>query len=663
MAYAEDIAALDQPPRPEGAPVVVVGGGPVGMRAAQLLLGAGVEVLVLNAESHLPYNRVRLTPLLCGDVQFRDIALPGATDGGAEIPVLSGQRVAAIDRERRHVVTRDGAIWPYSKLVIATGSSAFTPSIPGKTLPGVYVFRTADDASALLARSFSAQNVAVIGGGLLGLEAARGMKQRGCAVTVIEHEDRLMPRQLDPEASRVLEERITAMDVAVRTGSAVREIGGQDRVERLVFADGAELACDTVIICTGVHANLELARQADLPFGRGIIVDDQMRTSDPDIFAVGECAQHEERMYGLVGPGYAQAEVAARVIAGGAAAFAASPAATKLKVVGADVFSVGEVDRLQGDASIRRHVWRGEGAYRSLYVRGAKLAAANAVGAWEQAGRVQDAVQSGATVYPWMTHRFRRTGSIWLERDDDVAALPDAATICNCTGVTCGRIRAALDAGCGDAEAISARTGAGTVCGTCRPVLDELASAGGPPKPVAYHRPLLALSLLAALAALLPILLGAVPLPQSFDAESLRVWLWRDNIVKQWSGLVLVGITVAAAAIGLRKRLRVTDRLGAYDIWRLAHIAIGLLALGGFFAHTGFRLGENLNLALGICFAATLAFGAISGLATGGEHKLRERRIGTARKPARRWPTWVHIFAVWPLPALIAIHVLAAYAY
>ena len=212
-------------------------------------------------------------------------------------------------------------------------------------------------------------------------------------------------------------------------------------------------------------------------------------------------------------------------------------------------------------------------------------------------------------------------------------------------------------------DQISVETGAGTVCGTCKPLLDEMVDAGAPPKPVTFSKPLLAFSGFAVALALVPVLLGYVPMPTSYDSDSLRTWAWRDNVVKQWSGYILLSILCAAMVIGLRKRIRFFDRLGGYDGWRLVHIVIGVLAVGDFFAHTGFRLGANWNFLLGTAFVLTVAMGAFSGLATGGDHALRARGVGTARKPARRLPTWLHIFAIWPLPVLILVHVLTIYAY
>ncbi|MEC8582540.1 MAG: FAD-dependent oxidoreductase, partial [Pseudomonadota bacterium] len=628
--------------------IIVVGGGPVGVRTGQLLAKSGHSVTLLSDEAHKPYNRVRLTPLLGGDVQFGEIELDDISDVDGSLAVLTGMRVMRIDRDKKEVVTGDGSSWPYDKLVLATGSSAFVPGIQGKDLPGVFTFRTADDASALLARSFSARNVVIIGGGLLGLEAARGLQKRQCNVTVIEHEGRLMPRQLDVDAGELLKKRIQKIGVAVKTGVPVSEIEGETRVSAVSLGDGTRIECDTVVICTGVRANVGLAQNSGLAFNRGIRVNDQMQTSDEDIYAVGECAQHDGRMYGLVGPGYAQAEVAAKTIDGEAAEFHGHIGATKLKVIGADVFSAGDVEQLETRPNVKSHVWRDGDSYRRIFIERGKLVGAIAIGAWDQVSRVQDAVQSGAVVYPWMNFRFYKEGSFWSALEPEVSDLPDSATICNCTGVSCGQIRAAISNGAGSEDEIGVQTGAGTVCGTCRPVLAELIDAGAPPKPVSFSKPLMAISAVAVLMALIPILIGAVPLPDSYDADSLRTWLWRDNIVKQWSGFILLGVMLAAMLIGLRKRIRFFDRLGGYDGWRLVHLGIGLLAVAGFFAHTGFRLGSNLNFLLGITFILTLILGAAAGLATGGDHALRAKRIGTARKPARRLPTWGHILAIWP---------------
>ncbi|MEL6266554.1 MAG: FAD-dependent oxidoreductase, partial [Pseudomonadota bacterium] len=571
--------------------------------------------------------------------------------------LMTGARVGAIEAEARFVRLANGQRAGYGSLVIATGSRPFVPRIPGIERGGVFVFRSAGDVSALIARSVAARAVAVIGGGLLGLEAARGMARRGAAVTVIEHELRLMPRQLDDEGAALLRREIEGLGMTVLTGRRVAEIEAGARVNALWLADGARVACDTVIVCTGVRANTELAAEAGAAVGRGIVVDAQMRTTLPGVFAVGECAEHEGNVVGLAGPAIEQAEIAARAIAGEEVAYAASTPATKLKLIGTDVLSIGDVGSLEQNPSVRSYRWRGEGQYRRILVHRGRLVGALAVGPTPEASRLQQAVTDRARVWQWQIERFRRRGTPWSAQDDDPAAMPDGAIVCNCTGVTCGRIRA-----CADAETVRRETGASTVCGSCAGLVEALLDAGAAPRPVRLWRPLLWLSGLAATAAAITLAAPRVPLIDSHEALFTEA-LWFDGIWKQWSGYILLAITVVAMLLGLRKRIRATRVLGSYDIWRLVHLGLGVSAVVVLFAHTGFRFGTNLNAALMTVFVVMLLAGAVAGLATGGEHRLRARGIGTAKAPPRGLPTWVHVLALWPLPLLVAAHVLSVYAY
>lgn len=655
--------ALQSPPLSDAAtaPTLVIGGGPAGLRAAECLAARGRDVVVFSAELVEPYNRVKLTPLLAGDVQFGDITLP-LPENSQHFSIQHPLRVLRIDRAARQVLTGDGGVWSYSDLIIATGSNAHVPGIPGRELSGVFTFRDSHDTAGLIARSFSARRVAVIGGGLLGLEAARGMQRRGADVTVIEHEGRLMPRQLDKEAARQLQDRISTLGVTVRCGEGVAEILGEDRATALRLRSGEGIEADTVIICTGVRANTRLAAEAGLAANFGIRVDDQMRTADPHIYAVGECVEHRDRIYGLVGPGLEQAEIAAAVIAGEPESYDGSISATKLKVLGAEVFSAGPIEQLEVRKYTTSHEWTDASGYRRIFITNGRLVGAIGVGTWPDVGRVQQAVAEGALIYPWQVFRFRQKGLLWTANDDDPASMPASAIVCNCTGVTCGRLRGSIMGGATDVDRLRAETGAGSVCGTCVPILEDLIDSGGPAKPVPWFRTLLWLSGLAMILGLANATLPRIGVATSY-APDWRNWLWFDTIPKQWTGYILLGITVAAMAIGLRKRIRLFDRLGKFEYWRIVHLVIGLASLVGLFAHTGFRPGANLNFWLFASFSATLIFGAIAGLATGGDHGLRNRGLSTPRSPARKGPLWLHIIAVWPLPALLLIHVLVTYAF
>lgn len=663
LAMAQAASAASAPDTAD-APVVVAGGGPVGVRVAQELSRRGVDVVLVNAERWRPYNRVKLTPLLAGEAQLGQVYLGEDYPGPGRVTRYDGVSVVDVDRENRLVLTSTGRQIRYAKLVLALGSRAFIPAIPGAALSGVYAFRNFNDTEALIARSLTARSVVVVGGGLLGLEAARGMRRRGAEVTVVEHEARLMPRQLDGEAGAALAGRIEALGVQVLTGERIASIDGASRVEGVTFAGGRKLATDTVVVCTGVRANIQLPSAIGLAVGRGVTVDGEMRSSDPNIYAVGECAEHAGVMHGLVGPGYEQAVAAAASIAGDPVVYRGSVPATKLKVLGADVFSMGDYESISQMPGVVSRVWRdaGTGAYRRLLVRRGRLIAALGVGDWPESSKLQDEVARGQAVAPWNLWRFTRTGRLWKEDTSGVAGWPKTAIVCNCTGVTKGAIQDCLTLGACSIEDVRKATGANTVCGTCQPlVLDLLGEGEAPPEPVRWWKWLVGISLAAALIGLLVLLAPRIPIPGSFDTGKLLHDLWYDGIWKQWSGYTLLGLTAAGALLGIRRRLKLGKWLGGFNGWRLVHIGIGLAATLALVWHTGFRLGENLNLVLMASFIAMLLAGGVTGLVTGGEHEIRKRDLVGKDASPRGLPFWLHVLAFWPVPVLVAIHILTIY--
>lgn len=661
------VAVADVPATCVGddAPVVIAGAGPAGMRTAHELCRRNFHVVLFNAERWQPYNRVQLTPLLSGEAQIGQVYVSEFFPGPGRVDRYDGVSVIEIDRVARAILTSTDRIVHYSKLILAQGSRAFVPNISGADLPGVYLFRSFDDAEALVARAMSARNVVVIGGGLLGLEAARGLSQRGAAVTVIEHENRLMPRQLDRDAGTALQVRIEALGVHVLTGTRVQSIDGDCRVEAVTVADGVTIPADTVVVCTGVRANTQLAAAVGLNHGRGIIVDDEMRTSDPDIYAVGECAEHNGTVYGLVGPGYEQAITAAASIAGDPTAYNGSVPATKLKILGADVFSMGDFEAIEPQPDIRSLVYAdtAQDSYRRLFVDRGRLVAALGVGKWPEATRLQQAISRHQRLPFWKARSFARTGQIWKEADDNVVQWPREAIVCNCTGTTKGTINDAVANGASSVAEIEANTGASSVCNTCQPLVLELLGSGARAEPIRWWKWLTGLSAAAALIALMISFLPRIPLADTFRVDDFLTNLWFNSIWKQWSGYTLLGLTALAALIGLRKRIKLFAKLGGYDGWRIAHLIIGLVAAGVLIWHTGFRLGANLNLALMLSFLVTLVFGTVAGLITGGEHELRERQLVSGSKSPRSLPMWIHLLGFWPLPVLLLFHVLSVYNY
>jgi nitrite reductase (NADH) large subunit len=369
-------------------PLIIVGKGMAATRLvdelSQRALGR-YSIAVIGAEGRLAYNRVLLSPLLAGDIAEPDIELkPAAWWRARGVSMIYGRAVAGIDRAARTVTLEDGLALPYGKLVLATGSKPLKPPFPGGDLPGVATFRDTADVGMMRAYAERGARIVVIGGGLLGLEAAYGLSRAGGKVTLLHLVDRLMERQLDAEGAGLLAAAITARGIDVRLSSATKGFVGTDKVEGVELQDGSVIPADLVVIAIGVRPNIDLARAAGLAVNRGIVVDDAMASVDADVFAIGECAEHRGQVYGLVEPAYEQARVLAMRLAGQKsagveAAYAGSLLATNLKVSGVGVFSAGEFEAGEG-AEILVLRDPTAGIYRKFVLREGRLTGCVLVG-------------------------------------------------------------------------------------------------------------------------------------------------------------------------------------------------------------------------------------------------------------------------------------------
>jgi len=379
-------------------PLVIIGNG---MAAARLVEELGRQalgrysVLVIGAEPHLAYNRVLLSSVLAGEMPREETELkPRSWWERQGVTLVYGRRAVRIDRDGRAVMLEDGTRLPYAKLVLATGSDPIRLPKPGMELPGVVTFRDHDDVGAMLAAAGPATRAVVIGGGLLGIEAAYGLAATGTRVTLLHLMDRLMERQLDAEAAAMLKVALEARGISVLLGADTAAVEGDGCVEAVRLADGKELPCDIVVAAVGIRPNATLAREAGLQVGRGIVVDDRLATSDPAIHAIGECAEHRGTCYGLVEPAYQQAAVLARHLAGRSAGYEGTVLSTNLKVSGVPVFSAGDFLGEPGTESI---VWRDPGvaSYRKLVLRDGALAGAILFGETSDALWYLDLIRAG----------------------------------------------------------------------------------------------------------------------------------------------------------------------------------------------------------------------------------------------------------------------------
>jgi nitrite reductase (NADH) large subunit len=364
-------------------PLIIVGNGMAATRLADELSQRALgrySVAVIGDEPRLAYNRVLLSPLLAGEIGEPEIELkPAAWWRARGISTFYGRPVDSIDRAAQTVTLRGGPTLPYGKLVLATGSTPLRPPFPGGDLPGVVTFRDTADVGAMQAYAQRGARIVVIGGGLLGLEAAYGLARAGGSVTLLHLVDRLMERQLDHEGAGLLAAAMAVRGIDVRLRAETKGFRGDEHVQAVELADGTEIPTDLVVIAIGVRPNTGLARAVGLSVGRGILVDDGLATDDPAIFAIGECAEHRGLAYGLVEPAYEQARVLAARLAGQDAAYRGSLLATNLKVSGVGVFSAGEFEAGEGTETI---VLRdpAAGVYRKFVLREGRLAGCVLVG-------------------------------------------------------------------------------------------------------------------------------------------------------------------------------------------------------------------------------------------------------------------------------------------
>ena len=465
--------------------LVVVGNGMAGCRAVEEILARDpdkFDITIFGAEPRVNYNRIMLSPLLAGEKSFEEIVINGQDWYEAnDILLIAGDPVVAIDRKAQIITAQSGTAQRYDKLLIATGSQPFIIPVPGCDLPGVVSFRDLDDVNAMLEAAGSGGSAVVIGGGLLGLEAAHGLSLRGMDVTVIHLMSTLMERQLDEAAGWLLKSALEARGQTILTGADTEAILGTDRVEGVRLKDGREIPADLVVMAVGIRPNVELAREAGLAVGRGIQIDDHMVTSDPAILSVGECVEHRGTCYGLVAPLWEMCRALADGLTAEPSGYAGSVTSTKLKVSGIDVFSAGDFSG-GGDSEdiVLRDASRG--IYKRLVVQEGKLVGAVLYGDTSDGNWYFDLLKRGEDIAPLRDNlifgQAFAEGGGGADPKAAVAALPDSAEICGCNGVCKGKITDAIAEGATTLDAVRATTKASASCGSCTGLVESLLALG-----------------------------------------------------------------------------------------------------------------------------------------------------------------------------------------
>ncbi len=459
--------------------LVVIGAGMASGRMLEHLFETApgaFHVTLFNAEARGNYNRLMLSPVLSGEKTYAEIVTHDDDFYAAHgVDCRFGESVIRIDRARKVVVGQRGEV-AYDRLVIATGSAPFIIPVPGKDLPGVVTYRDLDDTNAMIGAAAKGGSAVVIGGGLLGLEAAAGLRLRGMDVTVVHLAGHLMERQLDEAAGYLLQRDLERRGIQVLLKASTQAIIGDGRAEAVLLADGTTLPADLVVMAVGIRPETRLATEAGLEVARGVSVDAQMRTSDPDVFALGECVDFNGVLFGLVAPLYEQAKVLAQTLLGQEAAFAVKELATKLKVTGCDLFSAGSFAEGPGREDI---VFRdpGRGIYKRLVIEGARMVGAVMYGDTADSNWFFGQIRDGADISAnrdTLIFGPAFQGGAPADPMAAVAALPPEAEICGCNGVCKGTIVQAIQGGAVDLGLVRARTKASASCGTCTGLVEQV---------------------------------------------------------------------------------------------------------------------------------------------------------------------------------------------
>ncbi len=462
--------------------LVVIGNGMAGCRAVEEILGRNgdrFEIVIFGAEPRVNYNRIMLSPVLAGEKTFDEIVINGPEwYDDNRITLVSGDPVVHIDRNAQQVVARSGRVESYDRLLIATGSDPFVIPVPGHDLPGVVTFRDLDDVEKMLSAADAGGSAVVIGGGLLGLEAAHGLSLRGMQVTVLHLMPSLMERQLDEAAGWLLKTELERRGQTVLTGADTEAIVESDgHVAGVRLKDGRVIPADIVVMAVGIRPNVALAKSAGLEVGRGIVVDDHMVTSDPAILSVGECVEHRGACYGLVAPLWEMCRALADGLVAEPTGYAGSVTSTKLKVSGIDLFSAGDFsggddceDIVMRDAS--------RGVYKRVIVKDGKLVGAVLYGDTADGNWYFDLLKKGEDVSDireaLIFGQAFASGGALADPNAAVAALSDDAEICGCNGVSKGQVVGCIADGAHSVDAVRSTCKASASCGSCTSLVEAL---------------------------------------------------------------------------------------------------------------------------------------------------------------------------------------------
>jgi nitrite reductase (NADH) large subunit len=634
--------------------IVVIGAGPSGVKVATELLNKSdtVSIKIFNAEASNPYNRAQLSYFLAGELDRSDL--------NNSLPIVPPRlikfddcRVHSLSIKEKLVVDQHGNKHEYDKLILAAGSYVNATHIAGDDKSGVYFFRSMEDAEELLRRRRLNQDVYVVGSGPLGIETALAMKTQLNKV-YLQVRKTLFAPELDDDARGVLADYIRSIGVTIIEGDLAEQICGGDSVTGVRLNSGKEIAVSSVVMCTGVSASTKIADNTAIEVNNGILVDDFMRTNCDGIYAIGGCAEHSGVIHGLISSCYEQAETCVCHILSKAIPYSGKPGELQFKFRDFSSQVLGNVNHQSAESIVFKNTLRN--VHRKLYIVNRRIVGAVIIGDWSELGRVAGMITSKEKLPFGTRSQFLKAGKLWNEGEISILDQPESYIVCLCKGITRGEISKSMEAGNRSLAGLGKELEAGVTCGSCQPLLMAMLHEPVENLIMRHHKAIYWASLVSIALIILTFFAPKLPFDRSVQFAFQFEKIWYGSLYKQTTGYVLLGLVLLSAAISARKRWK-KIAYGNLDNWRFVHTVIGLVALLALIVHTGFRLGENLNLALMIVFLLVTFTGSLVGFFMSRNHHWTDLKL----TQHRAWWSRVHYGLLWLLPALLTFHILSSY--
>jgi len=648
----------------DNAPIIIAGTGPVGIQAAReiLKLAPHQPLVIYGAEPWEAYNRVHLSELLSGEMGWEEIVNVLNISSDNLIAMHINAPIAKIDRKNKIITDSHGQQQAYSSLILAVGSHARQVDLGKRNLLGIHTYRDIDDAQRLMMHVIQSERTVILGGGILGMEVAFALKAQNAQaeVIILHRHGCLMNKELDAQASAFLLQQVEAVGIRVIFNTSISAYLGEHELTGIQLQDGHILPCDTLVVCTGIIPNTKLAMESGLSINKGIAVNDFLQTSDPHIYAVGECLEHDGKTYGLLGPGLEQASIAVEnILSGNRTKYHGTPRSVRAKIKHLPICTAEKTLETIDKRDLKSWFFIDQKncEFKKLYLHKGYLIKATGIGEWSEFNPVQQAIEEGFKPRWWHHYRFLKTGSLWAKSKQNPVDWPAKSLVCTCCAVTRGEIGSVIEAGHLTLEAISEHTGAMQGCGSCKSVVAQLAGTASSQEISApNHNTLLSTSFIT-LFLMMGVLFPGFSLPASVHEHGFLAQLLFDNFWQQVSGYSVISLVIISLLpLSLNKRLK-TLTFSSYATWRVVHVLVIALATLILLMHTNMSMGDNFNFQVMALFLITMISGMIISLLIYFEHSFFDFIVAKLR------PFWtrLHIFLVSLFLVFISLHITSVY--